>query len=551
MVWRRGPLWMTRTILTKSLLLSLVFALVAVWAHADVIVHKDGRRIEGTITSEDGGKVKIKTSFGELEFARADIVSIERGKTSAQEYVDRQAACKTAEDFYQLGLWAQKKLMYAETRACMKKATELDPHHTLAQQFFGRVLYKGEWLSPEDRDKKQKSDEEAEMLARGLVRWQDTDGTTRWVTPEEKTHFDKHEVQVDGKWIPFEVAQHLKGLQEFDGRWLPAAEAFARTDEAMVESITHVRYHVVLSDDACLAGPQSEEDLQALAAGLNRGREWFDGAFQVSPGLDLFGGRRAEFYLFTSNDEYVNTVDHFGSLTTTVPPEWAEAVKKTHGFLWWDPYPLSSARQWNRPPDDLVGHCYHHWGHLLLNRLGYDGRLLPPWFDEGVASLMEFRVHERNAVYCRGMKSEKPEGPSTGGGVPRKGETKAAKVPVKTAPVAPFDPKAMRNGQWKAALVAGLPEFPPFDTLAGKQFDELEMPDIAASMGIAQWLESRGPGSLRKFLDVLRKNAPKSPTRVLPQSWDRDRVYNEAFQAAAGVTWKEADAAWRTWIAAK
>lgn len=542
---------MARTILTQTWLLPLAFLFAAAWAQADVIVHKDGRRIEGTITSEAGGKLKIKTSFGELEFARADIVSIERGKTTAQDYADREKACKTAEDFYQLGLWAQKKLMYAETRACMKKATELDPHHALAQQFFGRVLYKGEWMSPEDRDKKQKSDEEAEMLALGLVRWQDQDGNVRWVTPDEKAHLDKHEVLVEGKWIPFEVAQHLKGLQEFDHRWLPAAEAFARADEAIVEGITHVHYHVVLSDDACLAGPQSEDDLQAVAAGLNRGREWFDATLQSAPGLGLFGGRRAEFYLFTSNDEYVNTVDHFASLTTTVTPEWAEAVKKTHGFLWWDPYPLSSARQWNRPEDDLVGHCYHHWGHLLLNRLGYDGRLLPPWFDEGFAAVMEFRVHERNAVYCRGMKGEKPDGPTTGGGAPHKNDTKAGKAPAKTAPVAPFDPKAMRNGQWKAALAAGISEVPAFDELASLQFNELEMSDIAASMGIVQWLESLGPGTLRKFLDVLRKDAPPSPTRVHALSWERDNMYDEAFKAAAGMTRKEADAAWRTWLAKK
>jgi hypothetical protein len=56
---------------------------------------------------------------------------------------------------------------------------------------------------------------------------------------------------------------------------------------------------------------------------------------------------------------------------------------------------------------------------------------------------------------------------------------------------------------------------------------------------------------LRKFLDVLRKGAPPSPVRVIPESWARDRVYDEAFKAAAGMTWKEADAAWRTWILTK
>jgi hypothetical protein len=70
-------------------------------------------------------------------------------------------------------------------------------------------------------------------------------------------------------------------------------------------------------------------------------------------------------------------------------------------------------------------------------------------------------------------------------------------------------------------------------------------------MGIVEWIESRGPGSLRRFHDVLRKTAPPAPTRVLPNSFDRERVYDEAFKAATGLGWKEADQAWRRWITAK
>jgi hypothetical protein len=528
-----------------TLLALLVVCAVPTLARADVLTHKDGRRIEGTITSEKDGKIKIKTEFGEFEFPRADITNVERGKTRWQEFDEREKACKTAEDFFQLGEWARTKQMNKETKRCMQKAIELDPKHAGAHQFFGHVLYKGDWLTPEDRDKRQKSDEAAEMLARGFVLWKD-----RWVTPEEKEHLEKNEVFVDGAWIPFETAQRKKGLEIFDGQWLPRPEALARTDAAAVEAITGFPFQKLITDDALLCGPQTVDELALIGESMKVGRAWFDTRFLSKPGLELFGNRLAEFYMFDGNDPYIATCEHFGSLTKTVPPGWAEAVKKTHGFMWWDPYPLSSARRWNRPMEDLGGHDLHHFGHLLLNRLGYDGRLLPPWFDEGVAALFEFRSHGRNAVFCKGNKSPPPVGPSTGGMPPKKGDTKVKNSPTNTVFIG-FDDKSLRDGNWKAALAANLADLPAFDRLVSLQFDELQGADIAASMGIVEWLESRGPGSLRKFLDVLRLRAPPSPTRVILTSLERGLVYDEAFKAASGMGFKEADRAWREWIAKK
>lgn len=535
-----------------QILLLVALCALAAPLRADVLVHKDGRRIEGVILSEAGGKIRIDTGMGTLEFARAEIVSIERGKTRAQQYAERKALCKTAEDLYQLGTWARDQKLSREARTCMLEAVELDPDHAGAQQFLGRVPYKGEWMTPEERDARQKADEEAEMRARGLVRHAGSDGSVSWVTPEEKAHLDKGEVFVDGAWIPFEAAQRRRGLELFEGAWYPRSEALARTNAAVVEALAGVKLERVLTDDALVCGPQSAEELLAVAEGLKKGRAWFEEVFQAPAGLELFGGRRAELYMFTQNDAYTGTVDHFASLTTTVPPGWTEAVKKTHGFLWWDPYPLSSARQWKRPVEDLPGHCYHNWGHLLLNRLNYDGRLLPPWFDEGVAGVLEFRVHARNAVFCRGSKSPAPAGPDTGGGkAPRGRDTKAGKAARGTDAVAPFDPNAVRAGQWRAALVAGLGQVPAFDELASLQFDEMEPADIAASMAVVEWLGSRGSGALRRFHDVLRKTAPPSPTRVLPNSLLREAVYEEAFQSASGMGWKAADEAWRQWITTK
>ncbi|MCY2961621.1 MAG: hypothetical protein NTY35_15775 [Planctomycetota bacterium] len=533
-----------KILLPSALLAALL--LLASGARADVLTTKDGRRLEGKVISETPAAVRFKTGAGEVEIPRAQIESLVAGKTKDEELAEKEKAAKTAEDFFQAARFAEEKGMKSQQKRLMKRVLELDPKHAGANQYFGRVLYKGEWLEPADRDARVRADEDAAMLARGLVRWQD-----RWVTPDEKSHLEKGEEQVGGVWMSFADAQRTRGLEEHDGRWLPRAEAFARNDVAAAAKLASLSVNVQLGPDAIVAGTQEEALLAGIVEGLARGRAWFDATFQSKPGLELFGGRLAEFYLFESDDAYTATVPHFASLTKTVSEGWADAVKKTHGFLWWDPYPLSSARRWKRNEQDLVGHCYHHWGHLLLNRLGYDGRLLPPWFDEGVAATVEHRIHGRNDVFCRGSRKDpRPAGPSTGGGnPPPKPGTKVGKGGVLARTVAPFDPKAMKDGAWLEALKAGLGQVPPFDDLASLQFDELEAADIAAAMAIVQWIESRGPGSLRRFHDELRKRAPPQPQRVLGSVAERFVCYDAAFRAATNLGLNEADKAWREWTA--
>ncbi len=521
-------------------LLGLALVLLAGSALADVLIMKDGRRIEGTVTSQDSTKVKITTSFGDFEFPMAQVDRIEKGKTGAQEFDERFKAAKTAADYFALGQWAEQKKMRPEAKKAMKHVLELEPKHAGANTFFGKVEYKGEWLTPAERDTRAAADAEAEMLAKGFVRWKE-----QWVTPEEKGHLEKNEVLVEGKWIPFEVAQRKKGLELFGEQWLPRAEALARTDAAKVEEVLKVPLEKSLGDDALVVGDYTADELSKIVAGLKKGREWFDGTYKAPAGLEMFGGRLAEIYVWHKLELYLDSVAHFASLTQSIPPNWGEAVQKAFGFVYWDPLALSSARQWGRSEADIEGHCYHHWGHLLANRLGYDGRLLPPWYEEGLASLMEFRTHGVNLVFCKGELVEKPmAGPSTGGG---KGGLPETKVGKKAAPPANFDGKTMRNGGWRDALRGGLDSIPPFDELAARQFNELTLPDIAAAMGIVEWIEGHGPGALRAFHDELRKAAPPAPNRVLPNAFMREECYEKAFQAAVKLSWKDADAAWRAW----
>ena len=189
-----------------------------------------------------------------------------------------------------------------------------------------------------------------------------------------------------------------------------------------------------------------------------------------------------------------------------------------------------------RPAADVPGHCYHHWGHLLLNRLGYDGRLLPPWYDESFAALVENEITARNAVFCRASTD-------VGRGTSARGASFS------------FDPKLLREGRWREVLRAALDEkrAPTLDHLSQKEFSELELIDVATGMGIVSWLASLpatadGKPALATFHAELRAGAPPVPMRVQTVNAERVATYDRAFRAASGLEMRAADRAWRTWF---
>ena len=95
--------------LARSIALIVLLLPAAGRARADYLILDDGRRVEGKIVAESAKEVRIKTSTGELVFPRASIKELKREKTRDEVYAERLAACKTAEDSYQLGLWCEEQ----------------------------------------------------------------------------------------------------------------------------------------------------------------------------------------------------------------------------------------------------------------------------------------------------------------------------------------------------------------------------------------------------------------------------------------------------------
>ncbi|MEW6072372.1 MAG: hypothetical protein AB1726_07190 [Planctomycetota bacterium] len=510
----------------RALRSALLLLVLVAPAAGDVVVLKDGRKIEGEVVRRTATEVVVRTAAGEVSFPAAGVAEVLEQKTREEEYRDRLEACQSGEDFYRLGLWCREARLPQRAAKLFARAIEIDPDHAGARQELGFVRHDGEWMTPAERDRRVAAATAAAMQEKGFVLH---DG--RWVTPEEKAHLEKGEVQHEGRWIPKAEAMRLQGLAEFAGEWLPIPEARAREAAAGAAATAGTPLEFHIDSLALVCGTIPAEELAAIGAGIGAGRAWFDAEWLVPPGRGLFGGLLAEFYVFAEDEPYLRTIPYLAARSFHIPRGWAEAVSRTHGFVWTDPIAISSARQRGRNRTDLVGQCYHHLGHLMLNRLGFEGTLLPPWYDEGVAALTELHCHGQNAVFCR----------SGAGG----GEGSASgRIGVA------FDWNVFRDGTWRSRLAREVREgrLEPFDKLARREFGQLELLDIAAAMAIVEWLDSQGAGTLLRFHRGLRTGAPRAPLRVLADGRARQEYFDRAFRLAVGLDHRQADEAWRRWL---
>lgn len=84
-------------------------------AATDVIIRKNGTKVEGQIVAQDAATVKIKTRFGAANISIDEIAKIEKGKGSATEFPQRYADAKgSLEKLVPLLAWCQEKNLKLE-----------------------------------------------------------------------------------------------------------------------------------------------------------------------------------------------------------------------------------------------------------------------------------------------------------------------------------------------------------------------------------------------------------------------------------------------------
>lgn len=131
-----------------SLALALTLAASAPMA-ADEIYLANGRRLEGTATFLEDGRVEIRAAFGTLVIPADKVARIE-SKTSLDEAVHTALARmdeRDAEGRYQLALWCRNQGATTLSRRLLADTVAIDSGHAGARQALGYRFAAGRWLT--------------------------------------------------------------------------------------------------------------------------------------------------------------------------------------------------------------------------------------------------------------------------------------------------------------------------------------------------------------------------------------------------------------------
>jgi len=499
--------------LGRALLLS---AALAAAASADVVLTTDGRRLEGKIVEESADVVVVETPLGRIPVERREIRAIERGPSPWEVYAERRSKASSAEQHFSLAQWCAEKGLTKERRESLLEAVRLEPDHAQARAALGHVSFEGKWMPRRERDRLLEEREETSARRNGLVRHEG-----RWVTPEEKAAREKGLVLLDGQWMTEEQAARAQGLVPYEGRWMPAAEARARSRVEACARAAGVTLRPVLTEHFVVAGPYEEEFLRKIGDDSEKVHGAFDRIFGPGAADAALAGRRAELFLFDLAPEYGGAVDHLSAGNPTVNARWAELVKSAWGFVLYDPDPISVAVRLGRDRGDLHGHSLHHVGHILVNLRTYEGRLLPPWYDEGFAALVEQQATGGNTVFCRASGTDPAEYGR------RKGAAEGSGV----------DRKSLLEGHWRKELAAAAARggLTPLATVVRRQVSELTLVEVLEAMAVIEDLAGAGPAAISRFHATIREGMPPAPVRVPPGTACRE-LHDAAFGAGCGLT---------------
>ncbi len=508
-------------------------------ASADVVVTNDGRTIEGKIVREDDAVVRIETRFGTIEVPRASVVRIERKETPEEELPRRRLDAKTAGDWFELSRWCAEKGMSKEARRCLETAVEIDPRHEAANRALGRVRDGDDWVTPEEKARRDEERKAAALAAQGLVEFRG-----RWMAPEEKEALEKGLVRLGDRWVTEDEARRARGLESFEGAWIEASEIpfRLRSREAAAE-FGVASWKLVLSAHFAVQGAAEEAWLRTVSEGSERALGALDRLFGGDgAGSVLSAGippapfampasqpiPRVELIVLEGDAEYGRAVDRtYRESKRFLWEGWDERARRTHGYFVHEPLGVSVALLRGRDLDQAAGQTFHHVGHVLANRHGHVPSLLPPWYDEALACLAEAAAWERNTIFCAHSRSvPRAEG---SGGTTTGGERRSD----------------ARAGRWEDELRASIAAGRPQSLLAIVQKDlpDLTIDDVRKSMSVVQFLAQKAPGGLDRFHRLVRK------LWGLQRIPDRARVFHDqAFREAFGLDVAGVEAEWTQWV---
>ncbi len=300
------------------------------------LIFKDKSRaaVSGTLVEDGKERVAIQTGDATRTFQKSDIERIVLKKPVEEEFKERVARCKTADEFVALAKWCGQPdvKLPRERGRCLDEAIKLSPDHAAARTELGQVKVDGQWVDEEEHKRKL-----------GYV--EGPDGKL-YPPDEAKRLWDADAIQKAEK--SGQAKGLTKRLKQDEG--IPWAVAKVLRDKNYILK--------------CNAGDESSKRYLQVLNSLNRRySELFKEftPFYTGPGNVFIFRNREEFFDFTMNQRGTGGFFRFDD----------RSVRAYHGSFG----PTGST--------DMV--LAHEATHQFQHRIMKEMRFVPNWLIEGMA----------------------------------------------------------------------------------------------------------------------------------------------------------------------
>lgn len=163
-----------------TLILLLLFAASAV---ADDVILKDGRVLSGKV-SDEGKRYTVVDRDRKYAVPKSEVAEFVSARSFMDEYEARleKLPYDDPEAIFEFGRWLAKNEWPSRAARAYEEVLELDPDHRGARRALGYKLYEGEWVGPEELNRRQ-----------GLVKFEG-----RWYTKHDLAQLKK-EIETNEK----------------------------------------------------------------------------------------------------------------------------------------------------------------------------------------------------------------------------------------------------------------------------------------------------------------------------------------------------------------
>lgn len=188
----------------------LSLSLFAASAAADDVHLKDGRVLSGRV-AEEGSRYTIVDRDRKYAVPKAKVEKVVKRRSFMDDYEERldKLPEDDAEAIFEFGKWLEANDWPTRARLAYAEVLNLDPDHRGARKALGYRLFEGEWVSPEEENRRN-----------GLVEFEG-----RWYTKHDLAEFKKEIERSE------ELRQKIEERRKVNAKVNEIARKFATFDK--------------------------------------------------------------------------------------------------------------------------------------------------------------------------------------------------------------------------------------------------------------------------------------------------------------------------------